>query len=270
MGEPVSSSISFGTGREKKLTRRLAASRLPRFPGHDRPGQSTRPPRRPGRARLDLCPDPGAITERADRAAVGTLVRHPLRCRPPPSRGPSRTSLPQRCSSRGQFSNIVVAPWFAGEHRCHNDVGGGGRGRTSLPQRCWRRRARANKAGEAAAAPGAKPGRLTPHSGRTLAAHFSLSENSTAPSPSPPRPGTIFGFDATPYTSAGSGGRCNSAGRWRFSVVTVSGGRPCRVRAVAGGRPLGPGPWLAAAQGPQRLRGQGRPQAVAAGDAEQP
>ena len=36
----------------------------------------------------------------------------------------------------------------------------------------------------------------------------------------------------------------------------------------AGGRPLAC-PWLPAAQGPQRLRGQGRPQAVAAGDAQQ-
>src|SRR5262249_555465 len=38
-------------------------------------------------------------------------------------------------------------------------------------------------------------------------------------------------------------------------------------RALARGQAVGPGPWVPPAQGPQGLRGQGRPQAVAAGDA---
>src|SRR6266700_3892565 len=162
--------ISFGTGREKKphpAAGSEPASPVPR--AMVAPLKHASPAPTPDAPGLDLCPDPGAITERADRAAVGTPVRHPLRRRAPPARGPSRTSLPQRCSSRGQFSNIVVAPWFAGEHRCHNDVGGGGRG------------ARA----------GAAPRRLAgPPDPRTVAVrcpHFSLSENSAAPPPPPPR-----------------------------------------------------------------------------------
>src|SRR6266700_3099931 len=188
--------ISFGTGREKKphpAAGSEPASPVPR--AMVAPLKQPSPAPTPDAPGLDLCPDPGAITERADRAAVGTPVRHPLPRRAPPAHGPSRTSLPQRCSSRGQFSNIVVAAWFAGEHRCHNDVGGGGRGRTSLPQRCWRRRA-TRSCGRRPPAPSRAAG---PRTVAVRCPHFSLSENSAAPPPPPPRPGTTFGFDATPY-----------------------------------------------------------------------
>ncbi len=188
--------ISFGTGREKKPHPAAGSEPASPVPGAMvAPLKHASPAPTPDAPGLDLCPDPGAITERADRAAVGTPVRHPLRRRAPPARGPSRTSLPQRCSSRGQFSNIVVAAWFAGEHRCHNDVGGGGRGRTSLPQRCWRRRAR-RSCGRRPPAPSRAAG---PRTVAVRCPHFSLSENSAAPPPPPPRPGTTFGFDATPY-----------------------------------------------------------------------
>src|SRR6266699_6863164 len=179
--------ISFGTGREKKPHPAAGSEPASPVPGAMvAPLEHASPAPTPDAPGLDLCPDPGAITERADRAAVGTPVRHPLPRRAPPAHGPSRTSLPQRCSSRGQFSNIVVAAWFAGEHRCHNDVGGGGRGRTSLPQRCRRRRARANIAattmlaeageGEQGGRGGRRPRRQAgpphsaqwPHAGRTL------------------------------------------------------------------------------------------------------
>ena len=62
-------------------------------------------------------------------------------------------------------------------------------------------------------------------------------------------------------------------------VATVPVNEPFRVNhtvmaAVPGGARIGgrpwPGPWDFAAEGPQRLRGQGRPQAAAAGGAEQP
>ena len=62
-------------------------------------------------------------------------------------------------------------------------------------------------------------------------------------------------------------------------VATVPVDEPFRVNhtvmaAVPGGARIGgrpwPGPWDFAAEGPQRLRGQGRPQAAAAGGAQQP
>src|SRR6266704_1443957 len=102
---------------------------------------------------------PPSLTERADRAAVGTPVRHALRRRAPPSRSALAGHREHRCHSdvrleassatslwqRGSPANIAATTMLAkageGEQRCYNDVGGGERGRA--------RRARAGEAGEA-------------------------------------------------------------------------------------------------------------------------
>src|SRR5262249_59711636 len=59
---------------------------------------------------------------------------------------------------------------------------------------------------------------------------------------------------------------------WQLSVSTVRILAQMAVGRVSRGGRAGrwPGRWFSAAQGLQRLRGQGRPQAVAAGDAQQP
>jgi len=44
----------------------------------------------------------------------------------------------QRCSSQPDAANIVVAPMFAGEQRCHIDVTAEAPRRTSMRQRCSR------------------------------------------------------------------------------------------------------------------------------------
>src|SRR6266699_1714597 len=44
----------------------------------------------------------------------------------------------QRCSSQPPAANIVVAPMFAGEQRCHIDVTAEPPRRTSMRQRCSR------------------------------------------------------------------------------------------------------------------------------------
>src|SRR6266567_663299 len=51
---------------------------------------------------------------------------------------PTGTSMWQRCSSQPDAANIVVAPMFAGEQRCHIDVTAEAPRRTSMRQRCSR------------------------------------------------------------------------------------------------------------------------------------